>query len=468
MIILAIDAGTTALKVMRADSNLRILSTDRIPTRGLNIHGWVAAIRDNLRTHGDSLRINTIAITGQMHGLVLLEDSGYGEGVPWTDQRGASMLPPLNDALGPDVSLHIGGPLASGFQAVSLAWIKTHDQERWMRIRRAMLPKDALIHALTGRHVTDPSDAAGTGMLDIARSAWAWDVVDTIGIPHEWLPEIIPSGTEVGAVTATMAEALGLKPDVPVVIAGGDAPVGAFGGGVIRPGQALIMLSTGAQIILPTERYTADPAGRWYTWLSAARENGEATRFLQVGTLLNAGIATGWLRSVLAHSVDIPPEPTRLIVLPHLIGERTLLRDPLARGAVLGITPQTTPGELSRAVLEGIAYALRHALEEMCGERPMPELIRLGGGGAQNEAWQAIITHVLGIQTERMTTADLSAFGAAALASGKESPGTTSRRVAPDSSLAMCYQERYEIYREALDAVTPISHHLASLEGDRS
>lgn len=465
MTILAIDAGTTALKIMRVENDLSILSTDRIPTPDLDVHAWLAAIHDNLRKHGDGGEISKIAITGQMHGLVPLEDSGYGEGVPWTDQRGSSILPPINNALAPDAASRIGGPLASGFQAVSLAWIKAHDPEQRARIRRIMLPKDALIHALTGRHVTDPSDAASTGMLDVASFSWAWEVVDTIGIPHEWLPQIVPSGTEVGAVSSRVATGLGLKPDVPVIVAGGDAPVGALGGGVTEPDQALIMLSTGAQIILPIDTYKPDPAGRWYTWPSAVPEKGQGARFLQVGTLLNAGIATGWLRRILADAGDIATTPTDLIVLPHLIGERTPLRDPLARGAILGITPQTTPGELSRAGLEGIAYALRHALDEMCGERPRPDMIRLGGGGANNEVWQVAITNVLGVRTERIATADLSAFGAAALASGKHVPPTTTHRVAPDSGLVTCYQKRYEIYRDALDAVTPVSHRLALLQG---
>ncbi len=463
MTILAIDAGTTALKIMRVDSDLRMDSTDRIPISGLEIHAWLAAIRENLKTRKDSEQIDKISVTGQMHGLITLEDRGYGEGIPWTDQRGASMLPSLNDALGPDAASRIGGPLASGFQAVSLAWIRTHDPEHWRRIRGVMLPKDALVHALTGRHVTDPSDAASTGMLDVATSTWTWDVVDAVGIPRDWLPEVVPSGTEIGQVTPKVAEGLGLKPDVPVIVAAGDAPVGAFGGGVTKPGQALIMLSTGAQIILPTGTYRPDPAGRWYTWPSAISGNGQESPFLQVGTLLNAGIATTWLRDILSYSDDIAPEPTRLIVLPHLIGERTPHRDPLARGAILGITPQTSPGELSRAVLEGISYALRHALGEMCTENHMPELIRLGGGGAQSDTWQGIIANVLGIPTERIATADLSAFGAAAIATGKTAPAGVNHRVTPEPGLADRYQERYEIYRAAVQAVTPVSHRLALL-----
>jgi xylulokinase len=141
----------------------------------------------------------------------------------------------------------------------------------------------------------------------------------------------------------------------------------------------------------------------------------------------------------------------------------TALRDPLTRGAILGLMPQTSPGGLSRAVLEGIACALRHALGEMCSESQLPELIRLGGGGAQSDTWQGIIANVLGIPTERIAMADVSAFSAATNASRKMVPAGESHRATPNSGLVGRYQERYEIYRDALQAVTPISHRLASL-----
>jgi xylulokinase len=481
MTTLAIDLGTSAIKLMRVDANLGILTVDRFPLSGLHVDVWMNAIRENLQTHGDGHGIERIAVTGQMHGLVPLEESGYGEGIPWTDQRGASMLPALEGALGPAIATRIGGPLASGFQAVSLAWIKAHEPDRWSRIQRVMLPKDALIHALTGQHVTDPSDAVGTGMFDVAGAGWAWDVVDTIGIPHDWLPRVIPSGSEVGAVLPGIAQYLGLRPGIPVIIAGGDAPVGAVGGSVTQPDQALIMLSSGAQIILPSMTFTPDPAGRWYTWPAALPSETNQARFLRVGTLLNAGIATSWLRNILADPDAIALEPSGLIALPHLIGERTPLRDPDARGAILGVTPETTQADLSRAMLEGIAYSLRHALEVMSVEGPRPDVIHLGGGGSQSAILQAIITSVLGIPTERTATPELSAYGAALLAANGDartigpcgrfpwppiaSPDELSTRDAsrthPDPALISHYNARYAIYRDALDAMTPISHRLA-------
>lgn len=464
MTTLAIDLGTSAIKFLRVDSNLHEISLDRVPVSGLDVEFWLDALASNLITHGDGAQIRRIAITGQMHGLVTLETTGYDEGIPWTDQRGSTMLPWLESHLDPAISQRIGGPLASGFQAVSLAWIRQHQPGRWRQIRKVMLPKDALIHALTGKHVTDPSDAVGTGMFDTGSGTWNPHVLDIIGIPGDWLPHIVPSGTNVGPVHPDIATRLGLNPQACVIIAGGDAPVAAVGGGVTQPGQALIMLSSGAQLILPTMSREPDSAQRWYTWPAAMPSGSEAAPFLQVGTLLNAGLAITWLQDILATPYTITPEPTNLIALPHLIGERAPLRDPDARGAILGIGPDTIPGDIHRALLEGIAFSLRHALEVMCENTALPFTIRLGGGGAQDDTWQAIITNVLGIPTARIATTELSAWGAAGIANRQPAPTQLTQEMQPDSQLREKYDVRYHMYREALEAFTPISHRLARLD----
>ena len=469
MTILAVDLGTSSIKLMRVDEQLAVVALDRVACPSLDDPGWLDAVRGALRGHTGTESIAAIAVTGQMHGLVPWEDNGPASGIPWTDQRGAGVLPTLRETLGPDAPKRLGGPLASGFMAVSLAWLRTHDQERWARIRRVSLPKDALIGHLTGRHVTDPSDAVGTGLLDVARGEWAWDVVDALGIPREWLPELVPSGSVVGTVTEEAARDLGLRPGIPVVIAGGDAPAGAFGAGVVAPDQALILLSTGAQVIQPSATYTPDPDGRWYTWPAAVPPDAGFSPFLRVGTLLNAGITTAWGRETLAGAGGLAPEPTGVVMLPHLIGERTPLNDPHARGAILGIGPETSPAAIARAVLEGIAFSLRHALETMTTGAP-PVSIRLGGGGAHDAAWRQIITDVLGVATERVDTPDLSAYGAARLAAhalGWPETGTGSPPTAcyPDPDRHRRYGELYAIYRDAVSAVAPLSRRLAAWRG---
>jgi xylulokinase len=411
-----------------------------------------------------------------MHGLVPEYDDGVGESIPWTDQRGAVMLPELHDLFGRELPSRIGGQLASGFQAVSLAWMKRHRPNQWARLQRISLPKDAIIHHLTGRHVTDPSDAVGTGMYDPLAGDWAWDVVDAIGVSHAWLPEVVPSGSVVGPVTEQAARTFGIRSGTPVIIAGGDAAAGAIGANITRSGQALVLLSTGAQIIQPLHDWSPDPQGRWYTWPSALPPGCGLARFLRVGTLLNAGLALEWLRKALddpqGNLFDLSPgEPTGILLLPHLIGERTPLTDPQARAAMLGLSDSHTRKDIARSMLEGIAFALRHALETMKGDEKSPATIRLGGGGASNATWQQIITDVLGIPTERIGTPDLSTYGAALLGAralgwvdfDEWSQGrAASTVVTPDSKRRDHYNDLYDIYRDAVRAVSPISRRLVA------
>lgn len=460
MTTLAIDLGTSAVKLLRADATLRILSADRVPQATIDVDAWIDCLRQNIQAHGDGGAIERIAITGQMHGLVTLEDDGYGQGIPWTDQRGTDVLPDLLGNLDPAHITRIGGSLASGFQAVSLAWMRVYEPGRWTRIRQVMSPKDALIHALTGAHVTDPSDAAGTGMLDIKSRDWSDEMLDAIGIPHAWLPRIVPSGSEIGTIRPQLAPSLGLRRGTPVIIAGGDAAVGAAGAGVTRAGDALVLLSSGAQVLLPSPEYDPDPAGRWYTWPAAVPGGAGFAPYLRAGTLLNAGSTVSWLRDILYDREGIAPEPTRLIALPHLIGARD---EPLARGAILGLRPGTTGAEIRRAMLEGVAFGLRRVLEMMTGG-DMPARVLLGGGGAAIEAWPGIIANVLGIPVARIATTELSARGAAALASGTPSMPDIDREIVPDARVTRRYHAQFAMYGEALEAARTLDRGLAALE----
>ncbi|HWV36747.1 MAG TPA: FGGY family carbohydrate kinase [Thermomicrobiales bacterium] len=458
MTILALDLGTSAIKLVRTDHRLSIRSVDRIPAEGLHIDAWLNALRRNIADRGDGADINALAITGQMHGLMTLEDDGFGKGIPWTDQRGASIARSLNDSLGTETVARLGGPLASGFLGVSLAWIKANDPGRWSRIQHVTLPKDALVYALTGRHVTDPTDAVGTGLFDVDSGTWSEALVNRIGIPPDWLPEIVPSGTDLGLIAAKMATQLGLGRNTRVILAGGDAPVGAFGAGLARDGEALLLLSSGAQVILPSTRFSPDREGRWYTW--PAVDGG----YLRVGTLLNAGNAISWMSEVLDDTDSWDGGPTSLIALPHLIGERTPIQDADLRGVLLGLTHDTTSAQINMAMREGVAYAIRHALEVMCEGASPPMSIRIGGGGANIPGWQQVITDVLGIPTHRIVSPELTALGAAALAAGITPDPGLDRPCECDPDRTAPYAARYAIYREALDATRTISQRLVALD----
>lgn len=493
--ILAIDVGTSSIKILTLDRQKRIgtiytIPHDPVETSGeLNVANWLKTIRQTLTQANDPEPWAAIAVTGQMHGLVPLLRAGDGSlapgiGMSWADTRGADLVPEMNRQIGESLPTRIGGRLAPGFQAVHLEWLKRNHPSGWNSITRVMLPKDALIHALTGRHVTDPSDAAGTGLFDPANGIWAWDVADSLGFPRDWLPELVSSGTIVGEVMARAGSQSGIAPGTPVIIAGGDASVGAIGAGIGLPGQTMIMLSTGAQIIQPIPTYEPDPDGRWYTWPSARPASSHLAPWIRAGTLLNSGVIINWLQDILGERDLYDPnsevKPTGLVTLPYLTGERTPLHDPLARGTILGLRAQTTRSQIAGSMLEGVAFSLRLAMDAMQTSDPPPELLTVGGGGVNIPALQQIITDCIGIPTRRLDMAESTAFGAALIAADAlgwysvdqhvhvdpHDPPTTI--MSPDPERHRQYSELFAMYSDAVHLVAPISHRIAAWQGSRS
>jgi xylulokinase len=454
MSILAIDLGTSAIKFLRVDNDARVIALDRVPMSTLNLDAWMTAIAG----------INAISVTGQMHGLITRENgASWGPGIAWNDHRAAGMLPALRELIGENGPAITGGPLAAGFQLTSLAWIHEHDPERWQRITSAFLPKDALVHELTDRAVTDPSDAVGTGLFSPEQVDWAWKIVDALHIPHEWLPEIIPSGSIAGPLTGRAARTLGLAEGIPVIIAGGDAPVGAYGAGITREDDALVMLSSGAQIVLPAPTWAPDPQGRWYTWPSVAPAGSNGAPFLRVGTLLNAGNVLEWAGRSL-YDDPLPSDPTNLIALPHLIGTR---ENPNTRGAIFGLIVDTTTGQIRRALIEGIAFSLRRKLDQMTSNGNHPAHIRIGGGLAHLPEVRQLFADVLAQPMEHVGQSDLSVWGAALLALGNRPTPATGEILQPDPARTRLYADMFRLYCDLDDTLTPIATQLATVLDDR-
>lgn len=467
MRILAIDLGTSAVKLIRLDEHARVLAVDRASQETLSANGWITALERNLGDHGDQHEIGGIAITGQMHGLMTRhEDGAWGEGIPWYDGRSADLIPSIREAIGPDAVTLTGGPIAPGFLGASLAWIREHEPERWMRIRSVHLPKDALVYELTGEHVTDPSDAVGTGLYAPATGGWAWDVVEALGIPREWLPRIMPSGSIAGGLRPEYAARLSLPRGLPIIVAGGDAPVGAFGAGVRHESDALVMLSTGAQVIRPAHAWKPHPTGRWYTWPSVAPATDDVAPYLRVGTLMNAGNVMQWADTVL-NERDIGERSSGLVALPHLIGTR---ENPDLRVAIIGLDEDTTAGDIRRALLEGIAFSVRVMMNEMTNGAP-PSRIRLGGGLAHRPEIRQLFADVLDSPIESVRS-EVTAYGAGLLALRNltdQLPGSVVNggNITHPRTTGM-YDEAYELYRDLDRALTPFATRITALQEGRS
>lgn len=278
------------------------------------------------------------------------------------------------------------------------------------------MPKDEIIHWLTGMHVTDPSDAVGTGWFDPIRGNWDGRTVEAAGASIELLPSIVPSGSVAGHVTAPAAKHLGLNPGIPVVIAGGDAAVGAFGAGATRPETPLLMLSTGCQVLQPVHEPPHDKSGGWQLWPAATIPC--LAPWLKVGAILNGGSAIGWARDAFGGAAS-PARDDDPVFVPYLNGERFPVVRSGAAGAFFDLAPSHDRSALFRAAIEGVALSAADALVSMEGRISTNAPLLIGGGGIRDEAWVAAISYAFDRPLFVVTEPDLSAWGAARLAASQ-------------------------------------------------
>lgn len=466
--ILAIDLGTTSLKGILVDE--RGVRIDRESVNQIvpaTVEGWFRLLRSivsTMRQRQPECEILALSITGQMHGTQIY-DRDHKPSAPcqlWTDRSAARHLPSLLEAVGPELPLRVGSTIAPGFQALNL-----FARSSWDDVTHVLLPKDALIHRLTGNYVTDPSDAAGTGLFDSGASEWAWDIVDALNIPRHILPNVVASGDCIGTLTPDVADALGLSAETRVIIAGGDTPVAALGAGTMLPGDMQIMLSTSAQVLMPCATWDPHPTAKWYTWPAARSNEMSGSRWLRSGTLSNGGSVIDWLVSI-QDSVPIEDvTPTPIIVLPHLAGRRFPVSDPAASGAMLGLRSSHSATDLYAATLQGIAFSFREVAEALLEDQDQPTHVRFGGGGSQIPGFSQLLADVLDHPIERIGGSDLTCDGAAILAADhlgwtpkRPIPGTIFE---PDRSRHRAFTNLYEIYLDANSAVLPISHRLQAL-----
>ncbi len=492
--VLAIDLGTSSVKTLIVDLRGEIIGRGgatyptQHPSPGFDeqeVDDWLEATitaTSAARRFAPDVDIHAVSVTGQMHGTVLLDEQNQplGRAIVWSDLRAADDLDALERAMPSDLRSRIGGPLATGYQIASLHWLRQHRRREWSRIRKVLLPKDALVLLLTGIAATDPSDAASTGLLDAKTGQWDTAILDEMGINPDWLPPILPSGTPIIPLASDAAEALGIPAGIPVVVAGGDAPVAAVGAGVTSGRSALVVLSTGAQILRPTATYAPDPAGRWHTWPAAVPGGGGAESWNRVGAVLNAGRAVSWVHGLIGGSGTVrelvdtatlaPPGADGLLFLPYLAGERSPILDPHARGAFIGLTGRHGPAHLMRAVLEGVTFSIADAMECFSREETPLAVIHLGGGGSSAPVWRQIVADTIDAPIQTSDLTDTSAFGAARIAAHTlgwitlpEDREWLPRRTAvvtPDRERVALYREILPIYRKLVDAVLPLSHQL--------
>jgi xylulokinase len=338
------------------------------------------ASRAIITQHGQGHRVAAIAVTGQMHGLVTRDASGrsVGNAITWQDRRSAITLPSLLDQLPSDHWAKIGERVAPGYQAASWHCVSQSAPARLATAAKLLLPKDEIIARLSGRYVTDHSDAIGTGWYDVSTKTWDTAVCDAAGFRVSALPEIVAPGSIIGSLSKEAASHLDLDPGIPVVIAGGDAAVAAFGSGAMESGTPLLMLSTGTQILEAT--WSNDLAATW----PSANPSGLPTR-LRVTTTLTGGNTIDWSERIFGRPEDDPELGSESpLFFPYLVGEHKHPAVHFGSGAFVGLQDQHERVDFANAVVEGVALATAGAWVRNGGEATSDSLgtgpVRLGRG----------------------------------------------------------------------------------------
>jgi xylulokinase len=390
--------------------------------------GIVASIRAVLAESGvPPEAIAAIGLTGQMHGLVLLDAAGQvlRPAILWNDQRTGAQCDAITERIGFERLIALTGNRAlTGFTAPKILWVREHEPAIYARAAHLLLPKDYIRFKLTGEYVMDVSDASGTSLLDVASRRWSQAVIDALAIPADWLPALAEGPAITGAVTAEAAALTGLKAGTPVVGGGGDQAAGAVGVGAVTPGVIGLSVGTSGVVFAPLSAYAYEPQGRLHAFCHAV-----PGMWHFMGVMLSAAGSLQWYHDALTPdrafdalvepAAAIPPGAEGLLFLPYLTGERTPHPDPLARGAFVGLTTRHTRDHLTRAVLEGVAFGLKDSftlIAEAAGTAGAEMQVRISGGGAKSPLWRQILADVIGAPLVTTNSTEGAAFGAALLA----------------------------------------------------
>lgn len=437
-LVLGIDLGTTGCKaillapdgtVVAKASGSYPLFTPRPLWAEQDTETWwsetAACIRRLLSANGiNPVRVEGIGLTGQMHGLVLLDAHGsvLRRAILWNDQRTAAECREIQELVGAERVLEeTGNPPLPGFTAPKILWVRRHEPDLYRRIGSVLLPKDYLRFRLTGERLGDVSDASGTGLFSVSRRSWSETVLSALGIPRDWLPEVTESPVVSSRVGAEAAKLTGLRVGTPVVAGAGDQAAQALGAGVVDEGATSITLGTSGVVFAASRTYRFDPRGRLHAFCHAV-----PGRWHLMGVMLSAAGSLRWyhetfaagesLETLLDEASEAPAGSEGLVFLPYLSGERTPHVDPFARGVLFGLTLRHTRAHVTRAVLEGVAYGLADSID-LLRELSVPvERARVSGGGARSPLWRRILSDVGELSVTTLDVFEGAAYGAALLA----------------------------------------------------
>ena len=444
MKLLGIDIGTGGTRAVLINELGQVVATADSPHEPFqspalgwaeqDANDWWSACRLAIRkllqlTRLPPQEISGVALTGQMHGTVLLneKDEVLRPAIIWCDQRSAAECNELNQLIGADRLIQLTcNPALTNFTLTKLLWVRKHEPFTWREVRHVLLPKDYVRFKLTGTRAIDVAEASGTLMLDVAQRRWSQPILAVCELDERILPTLFESPEVVGVITPDSAAETGLRPGTPVIAGAGDQAAGAVGMGIVRPGAVSATIGTSGVVFAASDCPALDPRGRLHTFCHAVPGVWHV-----MGVTQAAGLSLRWFRDnfgpsacegrdpydcLCEEAATVPPGAEGALWAPYLMGERTPHLDPQARAALVGLTASHHRGHIVRAILEGVAFSLRDSLT-IFQEMGVPvESIRLGGGGARSKLWRQIQADVYGHPVETVAADEGAAYGAAILA----------------------------------------------------
>lgn len=504
--LVGMDVGTTGAKTLLIDDLGHVLHTltveypmytPRPQWAEQDPEDWwqaaVKSVRQVLRDSGiDPRDISGIGLTGQMHGMVMLDARGkvLRPCIMWNDQRTTAQCEWIMNTVGRERFLELThNPALPGFTAPKIIWTRENEPEIYAQAAKVLLPKDYLRYRLTGVYATEVSDASGTVLLDVGQRNWSQEVLRDLAIPADWMPECVESPEITGRITPEVADLTGLQAGLPVVGGAGDQAASAVGTGIVEPGLVSVTIGTSGVVFAYTDAPLRDPQGRLHTFCHAV-----PGKWHVMGVTLSAGGSFRWVRDTLglsekniaalsavdpyeiltAEAASAPAGCEGLIFLPYLTGERTPYADANARSTFFGLTLRHDKRHMVRAVLEGVAYSLRDSIE-LFRDLGIPiQQVRATGGGSRSLLWRQIFADVFGTELVTVNVTESTAYGAALLAgvgTGVYSsvPDACSAtvhivdRTEPIAENQAAYNEHYPIYRSLYRALKPAFDAVAAI-----
>jgi xylulokinase len=492
---IGVDTSTTATKALLMDATGTVVTIGRSTYEFETPHPlwseqspqlwWDAAteaIRAALAEAGvGGSEVSAVGLTGQMHGLVLLDESGevLRPAILWNDQRTQAECDEIRDRVGARELISItGNDALTGFTAPKVLWVRNHEPDIYARVAHVLLPKDYVRYRLTGEYAVDRAGGSGTILFDLAARDWSTEVVNALEIPMNWLPPTFEGTAVTGTITPSAAAATGLQAGTPVVAGGGDQAANGVGVGAVTPGVVAMSVGTSGVVFAAADRPIIEPQGRLHAFCHAV-----PGMWHLMGVMLSAAGSYKWFHDALvpdsgyealsAEAAAVSPGAEGLVFLPYLSGERTPHPDPRARGAFVGLTVRHGLGHLARAVMEGVSFGLRDSVELMTSEIDLGE-VRVSGGGASSDLWLQIIADVLDRPVRVVGTAESAAHGAAILAAtgagafasvaeACEAAVEVGPAIEPGDGVAT-YAESYAVYRDLYPALRNSFHRLSDID----